>query len=520
LINDDDAVTIMPAKILHFRLYLLLVTLVIASESFQNGRSSRKSVLFRERPPAAAAVAPSHSSARIILPPRSSRFVRLLLEQQRQQDTVVVTTKSSTTTTTTTTTATNTTYGDFFTDNSNNNNKFFHLLSLQWTPAEQGGTSTGDHSRTRRTRFSKTVTNVWRWKDVALGDGRDYFVPRPKTLRALQSYLLDQIAAATTAAATSSSSSSSSSSCSFLVKDCVILSNCARFEILLELETRHVVMNNEEENDDIGTMNHELFLTEIISSALLCQIESFQKPRRGSFSASLKLWLPAVDWPGVIDMNAGTTLMSPSSLSNNNAAAASAAASAVKELSQHWTHYTSLECIMQHLSLVAAGLASRPRRPDRAVIFRPFSSRDAHILLQLKRTVDLFGAARRRDNNFESSLSSLSSSLQSSSYLPQLLRFALQAGKAARNPAVVPELEQLRVYGTGDDLKYSSEVPAEVQNRVVEVSACFLKSEKNISLSIVDLPQALAPSNHGSPFLHFLYHIIFSLFVFFFSCSS
>ena len=61
-------------------------------------------------------------------------------------------------------------------------------------------------------------------------------------------------------------------------------------------------------------------------------------------------------------------------------------------------------------------------------------------------------------------------SSSSSSYLPTLLRFCLQAGKTARNPTVVPELEEMRVYGTGDDIRYSSDVPLEVQNRVVEVS--------------------------------------------------
>ena len=33
--------------------------------------------------------------------------------------------------------------------------------------------------------------------------------------------------------------------------------------------------------------------------------------------------------------------------------------------------------ISNHLCLIAGGLAPRPSRPDREVIFRPYSSRDA-----------------------------------------------------------------------------------------------------------------------------------------------
>ncbi len=41
------------------------------------------------------------------------------------------------------------------------------------------------------------------------------------------------------------------------------------------------------------------------------------------------------------------------------------------------------------MSKVAAGMAPRASRPDRPVLFRPFSSRDAHIMLQLKRTAEV-----------------------------------------------------------------------------------------------------------------------------------
>jgi hypothetical protein len=57
-----------------------------------------------------------------------------------------------------------------------------------------------------------------------------------------------------------------------------------------------------------------------------------------------------------------------------------------RQIANHMTQIQGMEAVLYHLSLVAAGMADRPRRPDRDTIFRPFSSRDAHVLLQLKRT--------------------------------------------------------------------------------------------------------------------------------------
>jgi len=51
-----------------------------------------------------------------------------------------------------------------------------YLMSLEWTDETLG-------------RFSQTVRSVWRWKDAVMGDGRDYFIPKPKTVSAY-SYIL------------------------------------------------------------------------------------------------------------------------------------------------------------------------------------------------------------------------------------------------------------------------------------------------------------------------------------------
>jgi hypothetical protein len=134
-----------------------------------------------------------------------------------------------------------------------------------------------------------------------------------------------------------------------------------------------------------------------------------------------------------------------------------------RHTANHMTQIKGREAVLLHLSLVAAGMADRPRRPDRETIFRPFSSRDAHVLLQLKRTKDALA------------LSSSSASLSSSGkkhnkrLLDQLLEYALRAGKAARNPQKVPLLEMMRDYGTGDS-KYSTQAPKELSKQVAKVS--------------------------------------------------
>jgi hypothetical protein len=244
-----------------------------------------------------------------------------------------------------------------------------HLLSLEWT--EGPGVA-----------FSKTVQDVWRWKDAVLGDGRDFFVPKPKTIGALQAHLLEQRD----------------------IDECVVLSNCARFELLLVTSTSDP--------------------TSGISSKLLSQVDSH-------LSQPFLLHVP-FDFPGQIDPRAKKVKD----------------ATRVMELSSRWTRFTGTKAVAEHLSLVAAGMAPRPNRPGRAVHFAPFSSRDAHILLQLKRTLKCCDGTTSQT----------------------LLRYALQAGKAARDTNKVPELAELRQYGTGNS-KYDTTPPKDISRRVAEVRA-------------------------------------------------
>jgi len=137
---------------------------------------------------------------------------------------------------------------------------------------------------------------------------------------------------------------------------------------------------------------------------------------------------PFLDWPAVIDSEA--TIQSDPRAGN---------------LCNHWTHLEGVHIVQLHLCKVAAGLTFRPRRPERTVVFQPFSSRDAHIMLQLKRTLEIAKSPR----------------------LAILLKYALQAGKAARNVEKVPELNELRKYGNG---KYSTQPPTHVLERVTKAA--------------------------------------------------
>ena len=247
-----------------------------------------------------------------------------------------------------------------------------HLLSLQWT---------GENLA-----FSKPVKDVWRWKDSVLGDGRDFFVPKPKTLTALNRLL--------------------TTSCSS-VEECSVVSNCARFEII------------------VWGQENTTTIQEQVSHCLAAQVLSYQKRP----FPILQDQLSRLDSPRLIDSDAV--------FCNDEGI--------VNDIATHWTCLTGIEAVCHHLCLVAAGMAIRPNRPDKKVPFRPFASRDAHILLQLKRTPT------------------------EGSRVKLLLDAALSSGKAARDPNQVPELKPLRDYGTGNS-KYSIDPPAALTDAAAQAA--------------------------------------------------
>lgn len=283
-----------------------------------------------------------------------------------------------------------------------------HLFSLEWSSLEAISSST---STTTTIPYSKATRDVWKWKDTVLGDGRDYFIPRPRTLRALQQYLL---------------LNDNDDDESMQVEECVILSNCARFEIFLVTNGS----SNEWQQNRDSDNNKADILQERLSRRLIAQCRAYQQEQKSKPFA----------WSNLPFDRPGNIIADPPPVSNDE-----------ENDTLQWKHLDDPTAIARHVCQVAAGLAPRPSRPDRPVIFRPFSSRDAHILLQLKRTLTTFDS-----NN------------SSCRRLGQLIRIALQAGKAARNVDRVPALQKLRPYGTGDS-SYSSAPPTALMEQVKEV---------------------------------------------------
>ena len=259
--------------------------------------------------------------------------------------------------------------------------------------------------------YSVPTRNVWKWKDTVLGDGRDFFVPRPKTLLALQRYLMQCV--------DKEENDGVEMDVTGCIEECIILSNCARLEIVF-LTTLPAKAKAD---------HQQAWLTTHLSRRLVAQTQSFGQ------DANHQLWnsLFPLDRPSNIDLSIQPKARDESRLL--------------------WTCLTTPDTICRHLCTVAAGMADRPSRPNRPVAFRPFSSRDAHILLQLKRTCTTFESDCPR--------------------LITLIQTALRAGKAARTVSKVPALEELRAYGTGDT-SYDSAPPQSVMERVKEVcSICI-----------------------------------------------
>ena len=265
------------------------------------------------------------------------------------------------------------------------------LYSLQWTPDEC---------------ISKPVRDVWKWKDGVLGDGRDFFVPKPKTISKLQQLLLTHVDG---------------------LRECSVLSNCARFEVLCVWENNDTQISKESRIMEI-------------SSCLLKQVKYYDE-NKNQFLFSLT---QSLDRPSVLLLTSSRDIKNDSNTEELQT---------IQELAKYWECYNNPNKILWHLCEIAAGMAIRPRRPDRAVIFRPFSSRDAHILLQLKRTKEIVSS---------------SSSSSNTNTANRILEYALRAGKAARNPKKVPSLKLLEGYGDGSSKYSSSDPPLELSNQVKE----------------------------------------------------
>ena len=107
--------------------------------------------------------------------------------------------------------------------------------------------------------------------------------------------------------------------------------------------------------------------------------------------------------------------------------------SRMKNVESILLHTEGVEPIARHLSRIAAGMENS------IGIFRPFSSRDSHVMHQLKQSAA--GAICVTHGNESSMPRPIHKSVK---YVKLIMDSALHAGKAARSPKQVPILDELR----------------------------------------------------------------------------
>lgn len=302
------------------------------------------------------------------------------------------------------------------------------------------------------------VRDCWRWKDDALGDGRDYFVPRPRALRAFHSLFVGMEIEVQGDGEVSGGEvmlmlplnediqsfpveirlqlngtqqpSGHPGSKKFFVEECVAVSNCARLDV--------IVLKTIEDSDTNGIASSP-YAKETAAMAARCAVAYNLHQQVCAYRSKDKSLLQSMGLASWLDLPDGVSLNTPP------VSLGDAQRKIICDLSRRLTSLEGARPIINHLSMIAGGLAPRPNRPDREVIFRPYSSRDAHVLLQLKRTVEVIsvsdGMDRQNDNNDAAKSGGRGR-------IKTLLDGALTAGKAARNEQVVPEIAQLKEYGS------------------------------------------------------------------------
>jgi hypothetical protein len=276
----------------------------------------------------------------------------------------------------------------------------------------------------------KIIRDLWKWKDIVLGDGRDYFVPRPRALKALSDAFVGRVWTYDTLDLESVEGDTS-----FKVEECCILSNCARMDILLAVS--HPLVSSNIRTDWNSThMAHEAAIS-IAAASLESQLNTYQMQKQKSSNPLWEGIASKLDLPGLVQTE--STL--PSNLLS------STCESSTRDLIKSFQPHSQSDpaSILMHYCLIAAGLAPRPSRPGRTIQFRPFSSRDAHILLQLKRTSTTFG---------------------SYPLMKIVLDTALSAGKVARDPDKISILEELR--GMDGEGRFRRAAPSDLAQRAAE----------------------------------------------------
>ena len=293
-------------------------------------------------------------------------------------------------------------------------------------------------------KSSKIVKDLWKWKDIVLGDGRDYFIPRPRALKALGNILVGS--SFIIHHQSQSFESIHNYTLRHSIDECAILSNCARMDILLSVSTNVTISNKNVLKLDIAEEALEASSL-LVANCLLDQLSSYQNMQKDKGSGAT-LWegiSSFLDLPGMVVTDAQGGVDDNNIITEERDISIDEIQENVRELSDLMSGESKLNEIILHFCLIAAGLAKRDSRPDRVIAFRPFSSRDAHIMLQLKRTVEVAMEYSR---------------------VKTILDTALNAGKASRDVNKVPILKQLKKYDC--EGKYSTPAPLELAEIAID----------------------------------------------------
>ena len=383
------------------------------------------------------------------------------------------------------------------------NTQTMHLISLP--PTDNAYISPGE----------SLIRECWRWKDATLGDGRDSFLPKPRALKEFHSLFVGMEIIITNNEEVSivrppSSSMRESSNArktrlslhvddsivnnnndgdggsttlndnngcvekgriqrsfineeqqGFVIEECVALSNCARLDVILVLKREKKLQHQQQQwlNEDMTDSSHAARYA--VAYNLQQQVQS----RRSNSSSSLldRIGLTTLmDLPGAIRKKNNDNYYDDETETFSTNENGQRRANEIRQLANRLSTMEGARSISTHLSLVASGLSPRPNRPDREVLFRPYSSRDAHILLQLKRTVELVSAL-----NMTTTENGGGGGGGGRGRIKTLLDSALTAGKASRNERVVPEIRRLKEFGS------NGTPPSALARVVAEVSFSF-----------------------------------------------
>ena len=251
--------------------------------------------------------------------------------------------------------------------------------------------------------WSRAGNDCWEWKDAVLGDGADRWVPRPRTVRRFAAVI---VASATAAVP---------------VEECVVLANCARLDVYVATAAP---------TSGAAVAGH-------VAEQIAVQFAAWRRNPR---------WLAWADdearvvRPGSCDAATDAAIRDSASDLDPQALAAVL------------TPVSGVEAVAQHCCVLAVGLAGK----DPAA-FRPFAARDAHVMLQLKRTLDAAAAPATSPPASGDPFASAFGSRGGAFAMPApcgprlgiVLRAGLAAGKAARNPDILPEVAALRQYSGG-----------------------------------------------------------------------